>query len=150
MTVHLQASSGPDYETFVLIDIIRKLKHLSKKRQILGWLKGTVLIWTHTHTLSLTHIHTHSLSLSHTHTCTHTLSLTHTRTHTHIHSLSLSLSLSHTHTHTHTHTQSCADLAWHPYTCFTCGEAITEIRHSELIFASCSLFSFLRNIRGLE
>ena len=36
------------------------------------------------------------------------------------------------------------DLAKHPFTYFTCGEAIAEVGHLELIFTSCPYSSFLR------
>ena len=36
------------------------------------------------------------------------------------------------------------DLDWHPFTYFTCGEAIAEVGHLELIFTSCPYLSFLR------
>ena len=36
------------------------------------------------------------------------------------------------------------DLALHPFTYFTCGEAIAEVGHLELIFTYCPYSSFLR------
>ena len=36
------------------------------------------------------------------------------------------------------------DLDWHPFTYFTCSEAIAEAGHLELIFLSCPYLSFLR------
>ena len=36
------------------------------------------------------------------------------------------------------------DLALHPFTYFTCGEAIAGVGHLELIFTSCPYSSFLR------
>ena len=43
-----------------------------------------------------------------------------------------------------TSTGTHVDLALHPFTYFTCGEAIAEVGHLELIFTSCPYSSFLR------